>query len=482
MEQKINKISNGVEKKLSSRVAYNTIVQIIGKAVGTVLGLATIAIMARYLKEVGFGQYTTIITFLSFFGIIADFGLTLITTQMISRPGNNQTSLLNNLFTLRLISAIFFLGLAPLIVLFFPYEPIIKIGVTVTVLSYFFMALNQILVGFFQKNLTMTVVAMAEIASRLVLLIGVMATVYFNTGLLSIMIATVASSFVSFIMHYLFSRRFIKISWEIDLNIWREIIKKSWPLGLTIFFNLIYLRADIFILSLLKTQTDVGLYGATYKIIDVLTAIPFMFAGLILPILTMEWNNKNLFKFNRVLQKSLDAMIILAMPLIIGAIFTAKPLMILIAGENFAQSGEILKILILAIGFIFIGCLFAHAVIALDKQKNVIAAYVFTAITSLVGYLIFIPRFSYYGAAWVTVYSELAIMLFSFYIIFKYANFRPNFTIFFKSLIISLIMGIGVYFLAPKINLIYTVLLAALIYCIGLYLSKSISEDDLKIF
>jgi len=465
---------------LSAQVAYNTIIQIIGKAIATILGLAAIAVMARYLKEIGFGQYTTIITFLSFFGITADFGLTLVTSQMISRPGNNQTVLLNNLFSLRLISAVVFLGLAPLIVLFFPYEPIIKLGVAITVLSFFFTALNQILVGFFQKNLTMTVVATAEVVSRTVLLGGIIITAYLNLGLISIMAATVVSSLISFIMHYWFSRCFIKISWQIDLAVWREIIKKSWPLGLTIFFNLIYLRADIFILSLLKSQADVGIYGATYKVIDVLTTLPFMFAGLILPILTTERAGQNFLKFNQVLQKSFDAMIMLAIPLIIGAQLTAGPLMLLIAGENFVQSGYILRILILAIGFIFIGCLFAHAVIALDKQKNIIGAYIFTALTSLAGYLVFIPRFSYYGAAWVTVYSELAIALFSLYIVIKYSQFRPNLTILLKSSAASLVMALSVYLLIGKLNLILIILLAGAIYLFCLYLLKGLNKENFK--
>ncbi|MDP2736338.1 MAG: flippase [bacterium] len=465
---------------LSSRVAYNTIVQIIGKAIATILGLAAIAVMARYLREIGFGQYTTIITFLSFFGIIADFGLTLVTAQMISRPGNNQTVLLNNLFSLRLISAVVFLGLAPLMVLFFPYEPIIKLGVAVAALSFFFTALNQILVGFFQKNLTMTVVAAAEVVSRAVLLGGIIITAYLNLGLLAIMVATVIASLISFIMHYWFSRRFIKISWQIDFTVWREIIKKSWPLGLTIFFNLIYLRADIFILSLLKSQHDVGIYGATYKVIDVLTALPFMFAGLILPILTAQWASQNFLRFNKVLQKSFDAMIMIGVPLIIGAQFTATPLMLLIAGEGFAQSGHILKILILAIGFIFIGCLLAHAVIAIDKQKNIIGAYVFTALTALAGYLIFIPRFSYYGAAWVTVYSEFSIALFSLYIVIKYSPFRPNLNIIFKSLIASLIMGLSIYLLIGRLNLILTILFASIIYLFCLYLFRGLNKEDFK--
>lgn len=173
-------------------------------------------------------------------------------------------------------------------------------------------------------------------------------------------------------------------------------------------------------------------------------------------------------------------MIMLSLPLIVGAQFTARPLMLFIAGNNFAQSGHILKILILAIGFIFVGCLLAHAVIALDKQKNIIGAYVFTALTSLIGYLIFIPRFSYYGAAWVTVYSELAIALFSLYMVMKHGQFRPNLTVFFKSAAASLVMGLALYLLMGRLNLTLIIALAGAIYLFCLYLFKSLTKEDFK--
>lgn len=465
---------------LSGKVAYNTIIQIIGKTTSTILGLAAIAIMARYLGQAGFGQYTTIITFLSFFGVMADFGLTLVTSQMVSHPDADQEATMNNLFSLRLISAIIFLGLAPLMVMFFPYPAVVKFGVAIASLSFFFTALNQILVGWFQKNLTMAIVSVAEVVSRAVLLIGIILTAIMNLGLLSIMIVTTLSGLISFILHYFFARRSIRIKWEVNLAIWRQIIEKAWPIGITIFFNLIYLRADILILSLIKSQNDVGIYGATYKVIDVLTTLPFMFAGLILPILTAAWAIRDAVRFNKILQRSLDAVFIMAAPLIIGGQLTAKPLMVLVAGENFSASGDVLKILILAIGFIFIGCLLAHAVIAINKQKAVIGAYVFTALTSLAGYFIFIPSYSYFGAAWVTVYSELAIAIFSFYIIKKYSQFKINFSILLKSLAASLIMALSIYWLIGKLNLFIILALAALVYSVCLYLFKGINKNDFK--
>ena len=88
--------------RLSTRLAYNTIIQVISKVIATALGLVAIAIMTRYLGREGFGQYTTIVTFLSFFGIIADLGLTLVTVQMISQPKVDENKILSNLFSLSL--------------------------------------------------------------------------------------------------------------------------------------------------------------------------------------------------------------------------------------------------------------------------------------------------------------------------------------------------------------------------------------------
>lgn len=462
--------------RLSTKVAYNTIVQVISKVIATALGLAAVAIMTRYLGKEGFGQYTTIVTFLSFFAIIADLGLTLVTVQMISRPSVDEHKILSNLFSLRFVSAIIFLGLAPLVIIFFPYDPIIKLGVAVTALSFFFIALNQILVGLFQKNLRMDKVSIAEVVSRIVLVAGVVLVWHFDLGLINIMTATVIASAVNFLLHYSFSRNFVRIKLHFDLAVWKKIIKQSWPLALTIIFNLIYLKTDTLILSLIKSQAEVGIYGATYKVIDVLITFPFMFAGIVLPIMTARWALSNKEGFKNVLQRSFDMMAIIAIPLVIGTQFVAKDVMVLVASQEFAPSGAVLQILIIAAGLIFLGCMFAHAVIALDKQKKIIPVYIFTAITAVIGYLIFIPRYSYFGAAWVTIYSEISITLASFYLVWKYAQFFPNLKVVGRSLAASLIMASALYLISSW-NLFLVLSLAVLVYFIMLYLFKGIDKQ-----
>lgn len=470
---------------LAKKIAHNTLVQIAGKIVSTILGLFSLALITRYLGQTGYGEYTTITTFLTFFATIADLGLTLITVQMISGERNDENKILNNLFSLRLVSALFFIGLAPISVFFFPYNLTIKIGVLIAAASFIFPALNQVIIGLFQKKLSMEKSALAEVISRVALLVGVIITEKLNLGLTGILIVTVASGLVSFLLHYIFAIKFAVIKFEFDLSLWKKIIGRSWPLAVTIILNLIYLRADTLILSLFKGPEVVGLYGAAYKILDVLTTIPFMFAGLILPILTAAWAGNNQDYFKKTLQRSFDFMAIAAIPLVVGTQFLGRPIMIFVAGSDFAAAGDILKILIYAVAAIFLGAMFSHAVIAVNRQKKMIGFYVFTSISALAAYLYLIPKYSYVGAAAATIYSEVMIAIFSAYCIFKYTRFLPNLKIVLKSLLASLFMGGFISLFSGYVqtslgHLLIISVAAALIYFILLYIIGGIKSEDLK--
>ncbi len=478
---------------LIKKVAFNTLAQISGKLTSTVLGLFSLALIARYLGPESFGEYTTILAFLGFFAVFADFGLTLITVQFISDKRRDENKVLNNIFTLRLVSILFILLLAPVIAIFFPYSQSIKIGLIIALASFVFPALNQVIVGLLQKKLSMERDAISENISRVVLLLGIIIVKKIDTGLNGVLLVISISAFINFLSHYILALKFavIKLAW--DFSLWKEIFYKSWPLALTIVLNLVYLRADTLILSIFKSSEEVGFYGMPYKIIDVLATIPFMFAGLILPIITAAWleNKKDYFK--KILQKSVDFMIIMAVPIVIGLQFVSKEIIVLIAGPEFVPSGLILQILIFSVAAVFIGVMFSHAVIALDKQKKMIGFYAFTSLSSLIAYFILIPKYSYFGAAGVTIYSELMIAFFSAYCVFKYSGFRLNLINLLKTLGAGAIMTIfllvingytgskGFFDKETVTGLISIIILAGSIYSLSLYLLGVVKKEDVLI-
>ncbi|MFA6919334.1 MAG: flippase [Patescibacteria group bacterium] len=460
---------------LAFNVAKNTIYQILGKALGTVLGLVTIGLMTRYLGQTGFGYYTTIISFLQFFGVVIDFGLQMTTAQMLARPGADENKIFGSIVTIRLISAAVFMGLAAAVVWLLPYPEIIKMGVTLTSLSFFFISLQSVFISVFQKNMKMSVVAWAEIWGRVALLAGVWIFVITSRGILYIMLAIVLGSLINFLYLYVKSREYLRPKFSYDKKLWKEIWTISWPLAVTISLSLIYFRADTVVMSFVRPQNEVGIYGAAYKVIEILTQFPYLFLGLLLPVFT-SLLVVSLESFKKVFQKTFDFMAIITFPMVLGTVAVGDKIMDFVAGKEFLVSGDLLKILILAVGTIYFGAFFGYGVVACGLQKKMIKFYIFDAIFSLTCYLIFIPQYSYWAAATLTVISELLITIPALFILRKHIGMHFKFNIFLKSLLASLIM-LGVLLLLSSQNLATLIIIGIIIYFSALYLMRGIDKS-----
>lgn len=455
-------------------IARNTIFQFTGRAFSTLFGLLALAAVTRYLGQEKFGWYTTVSTFLQFFAILADFGLTLISAQLISEPDSDEEKITSNLFSLRLLISCFFFGSAMILIWFFPYPLIIKQGVLVLTGALFAVTMQNIFMGLFQKHLRMDKVAIGDAGGRFLIFIGYFGCIWLKWGLLPILAVSVLANVSQFFLLLYYSRAFVRIRLTFNWLIYKEIFKRSWPIAISIAFNLIYLKADTIILSLARSQSEVGVYGAAYRVIDVAATLPVMFMGIMLPHLTATWRlDKE--KFKHYFRRGFDFMSLLGLPFVIGGIYLATPLMSFLAGREFADSGPYLQILLVALLTIFFGALSGHIIVAINKQRVMIWGYLIDAVLSLIGYLIFIPRYGAYGAGWVTVFSEALIMLMTFFVVEKTIRAWPSFAIFAKSLFSSAAMIASMHFIKTP-HFIYTFLLGAGVYLLCLYLTRGITR------
>lgn len=460
------------------KIAHNTIIQIIGKGLTVVFALAIFGLITRSLGQEGFGHFTTVYAFLTIFGILVDLGLQMTTTQLISDPAEDEGKILSNALTIRLIASVIFLGFAPVAVIFFPYPTIIKLGVAVAAIGFVFGSLSSTLISFFQKNLIMKKVVIAEVIAKIISLVAIAYVVYAGLGLIGIIAAVILDTFFTFTIMLLFAINKVNIRPAFELKVWKKIIYKTWPIALTISLNLIYFKGDILIMSLISSQAEVGLYGAPYKILEVLINGVYLFLGLILPILATAAAINNFEQIKKIIQKSFDFIIIITIPMIVGGFFLGKDLMVLFAGEDFAISGDILKILLLATGAIFLAGLFGYAVVALNKQKQMIKFYAANAVISIIGYYYLITKYSYWGAAWMTVATEIFILITAFYVMNKTIKLKLNLKIATKALIASLIMALPLYFLASQ-RFEILLILGIIIYFVILYLLRGIDHKNL---
>ncbi|MFH1456953.1 MAG: flippase [Patescibacteria group bacterium] len=469
---------------LTKKITFNTIIHTAGKFFASALGVIFVGLLARYLGTEGYGYFTTIYAYLFFFATLGDLGLYLITINELGREEVDQKKIYSNIFTMRFVSGVALMIVACAIIWLFPYPLLVKFGVLIVSISVLLQMSDQILVALFQKEMKTKYAAIAEVVGKCVVLGMAILAVSLGWSFYAILWIVSAGLGVHFFINLFFARRFLAFKFAFDKEVWKNILKKSWPIAMYMVFSMIYFKADTIILSFYHPASTVGLYGAPYKILEVLIAFPAIFMGLVSPHLSRAFSKNNIEDFKRIFQKAFDGLSLIIWPMIFGIVALALPIIHLIAGQAFSTSAPILQILIMATGIIFVAHLSTFAVVAINKQKSMMKYYIFAAVLALVLYFVFIPKYSFWAAAIITVIVELFILATSWIMVKKTLKFKTNFSVSLKSLLASLIMFLILYF--SNFGLFVSVILGGFIYIFLIYLfgilDKKLITDFLRKF
>lgn len=450
-------------QNVTHKLAKNTAIQVAGKILGTCMSLATFAILVNHLAVDGFGALTVALNFAAMFGILVDFGITLTATAMISEPDADEETLLGNLFTLRVSSAFVFMGLGAVVVFFFPYALEVKIAAALACASFFFGSVATMFIGVFQKRLTLWSAVLAENLNRLGVVVAAIVVAMFAPSIIAAATIFIIGSVIQLVVTLVAVGKHLRIRPQISLPIWREVVRRSWPIGVSIAFNLVYLKGDIFFMSIYKVSDHaIGLYGAAYKVVDVLTTVPVMFMGLLLPLLTHAWVQKNRAMFSEHLQRGFDAFAFLALPFACGAAVTGGALLALLR-PDLADAGPVLAVLGAATAMVFFGSLFGHAIVAIRYQRPMMFGYFLVAVLSIAAYMVCIPRFGMLAAAWVTLASEALIMVITACIVLRVSGTQLRLTMFWRALAASGVM-LGVLLVLPSVHVVVAIATGVLVY------------------
>lgn len=399
---------------LFRRLAWNTAAQLAGKVISTTIGVIVVGLLTRYLGQDGFGAYSTANAFLQVFTLFLDLGINVTFVALLGEHAQDaayERRCVSALFTLRLVSAGALTILAPLLGWLSPYPLPVKLAITALTGSLLFPGLTQLITGIQQRHLQTQVGALGEILGRVVLLIGILVARAAGWGLIPIMWFVSLGSAANFFLNVWLTRPKGLLYWNWDVAFWKDTLARSWPIGVSIFFNLLYYKGDTLVLSFTRSQAEVGIYSAAYRVLEILITVPFMIAGLTLPLLSQAWSKGDLPGLSRLAKDSASALMLLVAPMVMGTLVLAEPIMTLVAGKEFTASGGVLRILIVATGIIFLNVIYAHVVVAIQAQRRMLPVYILTAAVIFAGYIFFIPRYGMWAAAWLTIISEICITL-----------------------------------------------------------------------
>ncbi|MEA1909980.1 MAG: flippase [Patescibacteria group bacterium] len=462
----------------TQKVAFNTIIQFLGKAITVATSLVIIAYLTRYLGAAGYGDYATIFAYLGVFGVVMDMGLLVATVRELTAEPEKEQNLLKNVFGLKLVSGVIILLFALLISNFLPYGQIIKQGILYGTLTQLAMSINQVPVSFLQAKLVLYKSTIADVVGRVTLLGLIWWLIINQAGILQIVLATAAAGFIVFAINALMLPQ---KSWLIpgfDINIWKKILIKAVPLGIVTTLGVIFFKFDVLILAGYFDSAVVGIYQAPYKILEVFLFVPSVFMGIVLPLLTLAWvrSKEDVVK---ILQKSVNFLAILSFPIMLGLIALGTPIMLFVAGQEFALSGPVLQGLSLLLVLSFVNAAFIYTVIAADSQQKLIKPYLLATIFNIGANFIFIPVYSYWAAIIITILTEVIVFIAAWRLVSKDLGLSVNWSVSSKAMVNSLIM-FGIISALSPMSMWFVIGVAIISYAALSLLTKTIKINDIK--
>ncbi len=386
------------------RLAVNTGVQILGKAIMVLVSLITTGILTRRLGIEVYGQYIFITSILVFFDSLADFGTSIMGVREASRKeGEEQVKVWTNTLISRLIMAGLSLALGIIFIFFWNDFREIRIEAILAWVMILFTSLAGSFGVVWQTRIRMEIKVLIEVMFPTIFLLCLW--IYGgNISLRWIFGTYLFARIVTLTWGWWLGRGTIKFK-LVDKKLISKILKISWPMGVYLLIFSAYDRAvDSLMIQRYLGAREVAWYGLAYKIYGVLIQPAYFLVNGIFPILSKKQKqstSNNIFKTSAII-------LFLSSVLVIIGVWLMAPMMVsILAGSEFGASVGVLRILIVALLFAYMGHLVGFTLISKEGQKEMLGVGLIILIFNLIGNLVVIPRHGIMGAAMVTVLTEM---------------------------------------------------------------------------
>ena len=463
-----------MKKNITKKAVANVGYLFLGNIVAKLISFITVLAIARKLGVENFGNYSFIISFAFIFSVFGSFGIDSILMREVSKAKKRASKYLGNVLFMKLILAIITLVISIAVIKMMNYE--FYFGIYIMIFSIILDFFSNTFISLFRAFQKMKYESLLLIFSKIVWASFILVLLFLNYSFIILIFAFVISSTFNLILgSILCFSKITKPKFKLDIDLWKFLIKNSWPLGLNLIFMTLFFRIDIVLLSLIKGSMAVGIYSAAHKVID---EFGFIRESLLIAVFPMFCifvhklkNEKEIYK------RTIKHLLVIFIPIAVGGTLLAEKIILFLYKEPFIDSAIVLKILIWAIIVQAIYISGGYLLTALNKQKLLAISSAFAVLINVVLNLILIPKYSYVGAAVSNVLTLIFLVILLDYFLKNYkfslieVSYKPAFA--------ATIMGFFIYQFV-KLNLFLVIISGAVIYIVLCLLLKVFTKEELK--
>lgn len=435
----------------ASNVKKNTLFNIIKSVCGIIYPLITFPYISRVLLAENVGKINFSNSIVSYFSLVASLGVTTYAVRECSKYKNNNVELsevASQILSINIWSTVIsYIALAVTLILARPLDSY-RTLIVIQSSTILFTTLGADWINTAMEDFRFIAIRTMgmQIFSLILMFIFVKRPADY---LIYAMISVIASSGAN-VINIFYRRRYCKTKFVLYVD-WKKHLPPILLLFSLILSQTIYTSSDTTILGLYKGDFQVGLYSTSVKIYNIVNTVVASVAWVVMPQLSASFAKHDYKQVNNLLKYSLNFILVLGLPCLIGINVITKEIIILIAGESYLGAELSLRILTISLGFSFIsGWIGNMIMLPSGKEKVCLKASIVSAMVNIILNLILIPIWGLNAAAVTTAISEFLGIIIKFPYIDKKIQIK----------------GLNHMLIAPVIGCVGIVLVSVIMRCL----------------
>ncbi len=465
------------EEKIAKNTSYFTLALIIQK----LISFGYFSYIAVKIGAANLGQYAFALFFTTILAVIIDIGISNVLVREVSKYKEKSQKYLSAAMAIKIPLAIFTYLLAVVLINFLDNPELVRQLVYITGIIMVLDSFTLTFYAFLRGHQNLKLESIGTIIFQLIVTVIGITIVNLTGDLRILMLAILAASSFNFIYSFTLIKTKLKLKFfkKAEKPIIKSIIIITIPFALAAIFTRVYGYLDTVLLNQMIDETAVGYYSIPYKIVFSLQFIPMAFVASLYPAFASYFvSSKDLLR--KTFEKAMVYLGIIAVPITLGAIALAKPLILKVYTPEYEPSILTLQILVVSLMFLFLNFPLGSLLNACDRQKRNTIHIGIVMLANIILNVILIPKYSYVGAAIASSISTFLMFLLQFYVAKQITPFSGKFLAgkFTKIIFSGLLMYLAIIYLLSFVNFILLIPLGGLIYFGILYLIKGYTKDD----
>lgn len=272
------------------------------------------------------------------------------------------------------------------------------------------------------------------------------------------------------ILNIIYSRKYIDFKWFGKYDC-KQHLKPTLAMFATYLAVNVYSSLDSVMLGFIKNDYEVGIYSAAVKIRTVLTTLITSLGTVLLPRMSYYISQEKWDEFKRVLKKSYNTIIMLAIPMMVYFVLAAKPSVLFLSGNPYLDAVKPMQILMPIMVISSLSNITGMQIlIPTGGEWKFAFSVTCGAITDLILNFILIPQYGASGAAYATLIAELVQFVVQIFFTRKYSKGAISLKATLQVLLATIGGTVGFVIINKMIdaNVFVTLLLTAFVY-FGIY-------------